>query len=206
MAETRQRITRAAYDLHRTVGPAQTTISAIAAQAGVQRHTVYQHFPDEWAVYAACTAYGLDLDPPPDPAVLARILDPEERLRAALTQQYSYYERNESLMANVSRDMPRLEQRLKADGLDIRDLPKVIQSELQQPVRLQASLVPGWPTRMKRPQLKAALALALDFATWRTIVREQGLSQEQAIQLMMNVVVCGGTMRLSVNAKPQRRL
>ncbi len=79
MAQTRQRITRAAYDLHRTVGPSRTTISAVAALAGVQRHTVYQHFPDEWAVYAACTAYGLDLDPKPDPAALARIPDPEER-------------------------------------------------------------------------------------------------------------------------------
>lgn len=191
MAETRQRIIRAAYDLHRTVGPARTTISAIAEQAGVQRHTVYQHFPDELALSEACTGYGLALDPQPDPAVLARMPDPEERLRAALAQQYGYYRRNEALLANVLRDAPLLLQRLQAAGLDWRAVPEVIQRFFEQPVRLREVLVPGWQTPGTRAALlRAALGLALDFGTWRTLARDQGLDEEQAIALMVKLVVC----------------
>lgn len=194
MAETRQRIVRAAYDLHRTVGPAQTTISAIAEQAGVQRHTVYQHFPDELALSGACTEYGLALDPQPDPADFAGIADPEERLRAALARQYGYFERNESLLANVSRDAPLLQERLQAVGLDWPDLPEAVRSFSEQPARLRDILVPGWPVPDTRSALmRAALGLALDFGTWRTLARDQHLEQEQAVELMMQLVVCAAT-------------
>jgi AcrR family transcriptional regulator len=43
--ETRERITKAAVKLHGTIGPARTTISGVAEEAGVQRATVYRHFP-----------------------------------------------------------------------------------------------------------------------------------------------------------------
>ena len=162
-----------------------------ARVAGVQRHTVYQHFPDELALSGACTAYGLALDPQPDPAVLARIPDPAERLRAALGQQYGYYRRNESLLANVARDAPLLQQRLQAAGLDWRALPEAARGFLEQPARLRDALVPGWRAhRTRGPLLRAALGLALDFGTWRTLAREQGLDEEQAIELMVEFVVC----------------
>jgi Bacterial regulatory proteins, tetR family len=54
MAATRQRITEVAIELHGTVGPARTTLSAVAKQAGVQRHTVYRHFPTEADLFDAC--------------------------------------------------------------------------------------------------------------------------------------------------------
>src|SRR3954464_11838351 len=84
MEETRRRIAKATYELHCTVGMAQATISAIAERAGVQRLTVYRHFPDERELYQACTQYGLDVDPPPDPAAWLRVTDPEARLRQGL--------------------------------------------------------------------------------------------------------------------------
>src|SRR5215208_1571570 len=153
MADTRQRIVRATYDLHCTVGPAQTTISAIAARAGVQRHTVYQHFPEEIALHDACTSYGLALDPQPDPAHFARIADPEARLRDALREQYGYYRRNVSLLANTARDTPLLQQRLQEAGLDWRALPQALRDFLEQPAKLLEVLVPGWPA----PDEKGAL-------------------------------------------------
>lgn len=191
MADTRQRIVRAAYDLHCTVGPARTTISAIAEQAGVQRHTVYQHFPDELALSGACTEYGLALDPQPDPALLAQIADPEERLRAALQQQYGYYQRNASLLANMTRDAPLLQQQLQRAGLDWQAVPAVVRTFIEQPIRLREVLVGGWLVHNTSDALLgAALGLALDFGTWRTLVHDQGLAAEHAIDLMVQLVVC----------------
>ena len=89
--ETRLRITEAAVDLHGSVGPARTTVSAIAERAGVQRATVYRHFPDEEALFAACSSHWAALNPPPDPAVWAEIADPDQRLRGALAELYSWY-------------------------------------------------------------------------------------------------------------------
>src|SRR5918997_279949 len=80
-AETRQRIAEAAMELHRTVGFAQTTISAVAEKAGVQRATVYRHYPDEAKLFAACSAHWYSLHPPPDHSELGAIADPRERLR-----------------------------------------------------------------------------------------------------------------------------
>src|SRR5436853_2800585 len=67
-AETRQRITEATVRLHGTVGPARTTIKDVAAGAGVQRATVYRHFPDLESLFMACSAHWVSLNPPPDPA------------------------------------------------------------------------------------------------------------------------------------------
>lgn len=191
MAETRRRIVQATYDLHRTVGPARTTISAIAEQAGVQRHTVYEHFPDEMALHGACTVYGLALDPQPDPAEFGAIPDPPARLRAALVQQYGYYRRNESLLTNAFRDAPLMQQRLQKAGLDWGDLPETLRRFWDQPVRLREALVPGWLVQdARRSLLRAALGLALDFGTWRTLVVDQGLDDDQAVELMAELIVC----------------
>lgn len=191
MEETRQRIVRAAYDLHCTVGPARTTVSAIARHAGVQRHTVYQHFPDELELSAACTEYGLGHDPQPDPAALTRIPDPEERLRTALRQQYGYYRRNESLLANVARDAPLMQQQLLADGRDWESVPDVVRTFFEQPAALGDAIIAGWQEPGDGDQLlSAAIRLAVDFGTWRTLVRDQNLDEEQAVELMVRFVVC----------------
>ena len=103
-AETRQRITEAAMRLHGTVGPAHTTISDVAAEAGVQRGTVYRHFPDAESLFLACSAHWASLNPPPDPSAWARIADPDERLRHALAEMYRWYEWAEPMLVNVTRD------------------------------------------------------------------------------------------------------
>ena len=89
--ETRLRIARAAAELHETVGPSKTTISALAEEAGVSRPTIYSHFPNELSLFKACSSLDLSENPPPDPDPWAKIADPEERLRSALTEVYAYY-------------------------------------------------------------------------------------------------------------------
>src|SRR5512135_773026 len=95
MAETRRRITEAAVELHGTVGPARTTVSAIAERAGVQRHTVYRHFPSDADLFGACSAHYLDANPWPDPEPWRAISDPQQRLARALDELYAWYERTE---------------------------------------------------------------------------------------------------------------
>jgi AcrR family transcriptional regulator len=103
--ETRRRIVEAAVALHQTVGGAGATISAIAAGAGVERPTVYRHFPDERSLLSACTGHYLGINPPPDPAPWQEIADPSERLQVALTVIYAYHRRTEQMMEHAFRDI-----------------------------------------------------------------------------------------------------
>src|SRR5690349_19573030 len=102
--ETRRRITEATMKLHGTVGPARTTVSAIADEAGVQRATVYRHFPDDQSLFDACTAHFYGLHPRPDPDEWATIADPDERLRKALADLYAWYGEIEEMLSNTTRD------------------------------------------------------------------------------------------------------
>src|SRR5213596_1292513 len=103
-AETRLRITESAVALHGTLGPARTTMSAVAEHAGVRRSTLYRHFPDEAALFAACSAHWRASNPPPNLEYWAAINDPHERLRLALEELYAYYRRTERMMDNLLRD------------------------------------------------------------------------------------------------------
>src|SRR5215211_388891 len=103
-AETRLMLARAAFELHSSIGPARTTVSAIAEKAGVQRLTVYRHFADQDAILTACSAYSFAEDPPPNPEAWRGVVEPEERLRTALNQLYGYYSRKRQLLANLYRD------------------------------------------------------------------------------------------------------
>ena len=181
MAETRRRIAAATWELHRTVGPARTTISAIAKQAGVQRLTVYQHFPDELSLFRACQAHEFAANPRPDPTTWARIADPEERLPVALRDLYAYYGRSEPILANVQRDAPALPalQRVVAEG----------RAGFQETVL--RILLEGWQDRDARQTLRrAAIGHALAFQTWRSLVRDHGLRDDQAVSLMVALVRC----------------
>ena len=102
--ETRRRITEATVDLHGTVGPARTTVSAIAERAGVQRATVYRHFPDEESLFGACSAHWLAANPLPDLAEWAEIADPDERLRVGLGELYAWFDRGEYMLEKTTRD------------------------------------------------------------------------------------------------------
>ncbi|HEX2220124.1 MAG TPA: TetR/AcrR family transcriptional regulator, partial [Gemmatimonadales bacterium] len=107
-SETRRRIVEAVYALHAEIGPARTTIKAIAERAGVERLTVYRHFADEGEIFAACGAHFQAEIPPPDPGAWGAIQDPAERLRAALLAFYGYYRRGEKMLAKVNRDAAEL--------------------------------------------------------------------------------------------------
>src|SRR5438093_706956 len=102
--QTRRRIIEAAIELHGMIGPARTTISAIAERAGVQRHTYYRHFPDERALELACSGLHLERNPLPDPEPWRGIVDPRKRVRQGLAELYAFFERNESMLTNVMRD------------------------------------------------------------------------------------------------------
>jgi AcrR family transcriptional regulator len=191
MGETRQRIARATYELHASVGPARTTISAIAERAGVQRLTVYKHFPHDRDIFQACTTYFWALDPPPDPTVWHQIADPEQRLRQALAELYTYYRRNETLFANVERDNPLVLEQLGGTP------PAGMQAYLDLPARWQAALADGWPDDAVRAPLRsAALGLAIEFTTWRTLARGQALDDAQVVNLMVALVRCAASSAL----------
>src|SRR5262245_53961391 len=98
-AETRRRIIEAAVDLHSSIGPALTTFTMVAERAGVQRHTLYAHFPDERSLSLACSGLTFERDPPPDAEPWRAIADARECLRSGLRALYAWFERNEALAA-----------------------------------------------------------------------------------------------------------
>ena len=173
-AETRRRITETAVELHGTVGPSRTSISAIAERAGVRRSTVYRHFPDEVALVAACSAHWEAENPPPDMGAWAAIDDPGVRLRTALGELYAFYRRNEQMMVNLLRDevtMPVVRERFAGFHGFL--------------AAARELLTRGRPERgRRRDELRAAIGHALAFTTWQSLTREQGLSDDQAVELM----------------------
>ena len=188
MAETRDRIARAAYELHASIGPARTTISAIAERAGVQRLTVYKHFPHDRDIFQACTGYFLTLDPPPDPTAWGQVADPRQRLRRALAELYAYFRRNESLFENVQRDLPVILEQVGGAP------PPNLQANLAQPTLWRDALAAGWPDDAEHaPLRRAALGLAVGFHTWQTLVRQQGLDDVAAVDLMAALVECAAS-------------
>src|SRR5690349_23426820 len=102
-AATRRRITESAVQLHATLGPARTTMSAVAEHAGVRRSTLYRHFPDEAALFDACSAHWNAANPPPDPSAWATVGEPRERLRIALGEVYDWYGRAAPMLENLLR-------------------------------------------------------------------------------------------------------
>jgi AcrR family transcriptional regulator len=180
MRETRRRIAEAAVELHKTVGPARTTVSAIAQKAGVQRHTYYAHFPELKDLYRACTAHHLERNPLPDPSRWAEISGPEERLRRALSEVYAWYGGNEALLTNVLRDTP-LDPVLQENNAFLFRLWEAMRDTIADAFEASGE---------RHEALQAAIALALDLQTWRTLVRQQGLDDDRAIELMVGMVRC----------------
>lgn len=177
--ETRRRITEAAVALHGSVGPARTTISAIAERAGVQRATVYRHFPDDAALFSACSAQWARDHPPPDPEPWTAMGDQRQRVGEALAAIYAYYAGAEAMLANVLRDAEHI--------------PAVQAAEERRAylAAVEELLAEGFPGGGER--LRAMIALALDFATWRLLVRERGLAAPAAVELMARAVEGAGT-------------
>ena len=180
MQETRRRITEAAVELHQTVGPARTTVSAIAEKAGVQRHTYYAHFPEIKDLYRACMGHNLERNPVPDPSRWAEISGPEERLRVALSEVYAYYSRQEAMISNVLRDVA-LDPVLQETMVPIFQYWETVRDIIADAYEASGE---------RRAALLGAIALAQDFQTWHTLVRQQELSQDRAIELMVGMVRC----------------
>ena len=176
-AETRKRIVEAMVSLHRAVGPARTTVSAIAERAGVERLTVYRHFADETAMFQACSAHFASEVPGPDPAAWENVAEPAERLRAALLAFYDYYRRAEEMLVHVHRDLPELPA-----------LAAVLSPWDEFVGRVREELLEGW--EVQEPvlaRLAAAIGHALRFETWRSLARLDGLGDAEAADLMVSL-------------------
>jgi AcrR family transcriptional regulator len=171
--ETRQRIVEAAVALHGSVGPARTSLSAVAERAGVQRNTLYRHFPDERALLDACSSHYSALHPVPGVEAWAEVADVAERTRLGLRDLYAYWEANEQMVAHVLRD-----------------------AEAEPMVREVSELSWGGPLGAIRAalvadassaDLAAAVDLAMSFRTWQSL-RHSGLATPDAADLMARLV------------------
>jgi AcrR family transcriptional regulator len=171
---TRLRITESAVALHGSLGPARTSISAIAEHAGVRRSTVYRHFADEAAIFDACSSHWSAQNPPPDVSEMLAIADPSERTRAVLEAMYAWYRRTEGMLAKLLRDeavVPVVHERF--------------QPYHQWLVSLREALLAGRGLRGRaRRRSEAAIGHALAFATWQSLARDGDLSDAEAAELM----------------------
>jgi AcrR family transcriptional regulator len=176
--QTRRRITESAVALHEQLGPARTSISAVAERAGVRRSTVYRHFPDDEALFAACSSHWRAANPPPDPGAWAAIEDPAERTETALREVYAFYGRTEGMYASLLRDEPLVPIVHRRLG-DFYGYLRAVQDVLM--------VGRGLHGRAAR-RTRAAIGHALAFPTWRSLTREQGLADADAVALMCALV------------------
>jgi AcrR family transcriptional regulator len=174
-AETRRRIVEATVNLHSSVGPALTTLSMIAERAGVQRHTLYAHFPDERSLCLACSQLATERDPLPDAERWRAIADQRQRLRAGLLEVYGWYERNAALAACVLRDA------------EYHALTKEISEMRFGPPMAAHREVLGAKLSAKQ---RDVLRVALSFFTWRTLARVSGLKLAAAVDVMVQAIDC----------------
>jgi AcrR family transcriptional regulator len=181
-AETRRRITESAVELHGSLGPALTSISAVADHAGVRRSTVYRHFPDEAALFDACSSHWAAANPLPDLGRWAAIEDPDERLRTALGELYGFYGRTAQMLDNLLRD----EETVPSVKRTFRGFRDYIAAA-------RDILTAGRPERGRaRERVAAAIGHALAFRTWQSLVREQGIAGADAADLMSRLVAAAG--------------
>ena len=174
-AETRLKITRAAVDLHETRGPANTTVTDIARMAGVSRMTVYNHFPNDVDLFAACSSHWATRNPFPDASSWDGIDDPRKRLTAGLEELYGWYGEKQEMLGMVFRDLPLVPA-----------LAEVMTEFWSSYVdAIVATLARGW--RASPTGLDAALRLAVDFNTWRSL-SASGLDDPAAARLVARMV------------------
>jgi AcrR family transcriptional regulator len=182
MAKTRLRITEAAIDLHGSIGPSRTTMSAVAERAGVERRTLYRHFPNEADLFEACSTHYFDVNPWPRLDDWRAIGDPHERLERALDELYAYYERTEPMFRNVLRD---------AEVVDFaRDAVAPLGAYLDEAAE---ALMAGRGARGRRRELlRGALRHALAFSTWQSLTAN-GIGRSEAVRLVTALVEVSGS-------------
>ncbi len=182
-AQTRLRITESAVELHGTLGPAQTTMSAVAEHAGVRRSTLYRHFPDDRALFGACSAHWAEANPPPDISRWEQIDDPAERLATALGEMYAYYRHAGGMIDKLLRDE--------------KAVPVV--AEKFAPYRQFLAIAADILARGRglrgnaAKRTRAAIGHALAFRTWQDLTEAQGLDDKAAVELMS--VMVGASIR-----------
>jgi AcrR family transcriptional regulator len=178
MEATRRRITEAAVELHGTVGPARTTMTAVAERAGVQRQTVYRHFASEEELFAACSGHFTAQHPWPDTGRWRAIADPAERLRIGLDELYTWYETTEEMWTNVLRD----ETLVAALAPSMEPFRAYLDDAAR-------ALAAGWGARgVRRAMLLAAARHAVDFHTWRSLASDGGVSRAGVVELTAAMV------------------
>jgi AcrR family transcriptional regulator len=176
--ETRDRIARAAAELHEEKGVAHTTVAEIARRAGVTRLTVYNHFADLSELLPACSAHYAALHPPPDLGSALALGEPAERVRATLALLYGWYRETEPMFG-----------KLFSDRASVPELDRYMEQNIDRTqAELADALAAAFTARGRRTEQRDALIrLALDFWTWRRFSRE-GLDDEAAAGLMAAVV------------------
>ena len=175
VGETRRRIAKATYELHSTIGPAMTTIALISDRAGLPRQTVYRNFASQLEIFRSCIAFGLEMNPLPDPNRWQSMADPEERLQVGLTELYQWFEATEPVMTNSLRDFGAVPE----------------SAEAMQPVgevfgRIYDALSHGW----EGPAVSPVLSLAVDFAIWKKLHREQGMASSAIVETWLDILRC----------------
>ena len=186
--DTRRRIVEAIVELHEEVGPATTTVTAIAERAGVQRLTVYRHFPDDRAMLGACSSHWNGEHPLPVPASWTGIADPRSRLETALRGLYDYFRNGAPMLASILRD-----------EAGVPELAEVMTPLWDYMREVAGGLSAGWGVSGDSQRLvRAAVGHALGFYTWRSLT-DQGLSNAEVVELMVGFVA-------AVAAEPRRVL
>ena len=173
--ETRRRIAKATYELHSTIGPAFATVALIADRAGLPRQTVYRNFGTQVELFRSCIAFGLEMHPLPDPNRWQSIADPRERLQVGLTQLYRWFEASEPVMTNSVRDF----------GV-VRESAEAMQPVAEAFKRIYEALCQGWEGSRVPP----LLWLAVDFATWKKLHREQGMASTAIVEMWLDLIRC----------------
>lgn len=187
---TRRRITESAAALHEELGPARTSVSAVAERAGVRRSTVYRHFPDEEALFAACSSHWRAANPPPDPRAWAAIEEPAERTETALRELYAFYRGTEGMYSSLLRDEPLVPIVHRLLGGFYGYLRAI------QDILMAGRGLRGRAARRTR----AAIGHAIAFPTWRSLTREQRLADRDAAALMCVLVESSASGRSGASA------
>ncbi|GAB3799884.1 hypothetical protein GCM10028798_13590 [Humibacter antri] len=178
--DTRRRIIETTMGLHAEVGPARTTVAEIARRAGVQRLTVYNHFPEDAELVAACQAHWLDLNPPPDFAAALSRPQAADAVRAALAQLYSWYDATQNMAENVQRDRARMPA-----------LDALLRSTADAQLDALGAGIAGRASGEPTAALAALANLAVSFWTWRTLHRS-GLDAGAAAAVMTDALLTAG--------------
>ena len=170
MQDTRQRITEAAMKLHTSVGPSQASIAAIADEAGVTRLTVYRHFGDAEEMFAACMGHWASLHPGPDPSAWRAVPDLGVRARRALSELYAWYADAGHELLPIHRDVAYVPPEARARIADAG----------AEPVNAIAGS-DGSDLTPRGRRIRAIAAHLTRLETWQSLVVEQGLTTEEAV-------------------------